>query len=124
MFGTFTWELTPDSCGNMLCRPIFLLNDSFIKDFRVKQQRVYYFPNLSPNEEINFSKLAIKFTRNLTKDMLFASIRDIIRKIGDFILRNYEIEIQFNFGKLKVKNRRLRFIFDYSRFSEVKLSCQ
>jgi hypothetical protein len=124
MLGTFTWELKPDeSTGEILCRPIFMINESFAKDFRVKRQKVSYFPNLAPNEEVNFSKLAIKFTRSLTKDMVFSSVRDIMRKIGEFISRDYQLEVPFSFGALIIKNRRIKFVFDYSRFAQVSLHC-
>ena len=71
------------------------------------------------NEEINHSKLAIKFTNNLTKDMVFCSLRDIIRKIGDFVARGYEFTIPFTFGLLMVKERRVRFEFSYARFANI-----
>jgi hypothetical protein len=60
-------------------RPLFLIADSFVKSNRVRQQRIHYFPKTALNEEINYSKLAIKFSKNLTKDMVFSSLRDIIR---------------------------------------------
>jgi hypothetical protein len=61
---------------------------------------------------INFSKIAIKFTESLTKDMVFACVRDLMRKIGDFCYRGLEIEILFSIGTLKCKERRIKFEFD------------
>jgi hypothetical protein len=51
--------------------------------------------------------------------MVFSGIRDILRKIGDFIYRGYEIEIQFNFGTLRSKERRMRFEFNQTRLQQV-----
>ena len=95
-FGTFTWEQKTSEDGEDMVRPIFLMADSFVKDHRVRQQRIHYFPKTVSNEEINYSKLAIKFTNNLTKDMVFLSLRDLIRKIGDFVSRGYEFVIPFS----------------------------
>ena len=88
-------------------------------DHRVKRQRIHYFPKTASNEEINHSKLAIKFTANLTKDMVFCSLRDVIRKIGDFCSRGYEFVVPFTFGLLIVKERRVKFEFSYSRFAVI-----
>jgi len=118
--GCFTWELKPaEGSDHLMCRPIFLINDSFAKENRVLRQRVHYYPNTSQSEEINFSKLAIKFSNQLTKDMVFCSIRDICRKIGEFVSRGYQCEIPFFFGTLTVKERRIKFDFNYSRFSKI-----
>ena len=68
MLGKFTWELKPiENSDQFLCRPIFLINDSFAKDNRVLRQRVHYYPNTAQSEEINFTKIAIKFSNQLTK---------------------------------------------------------
>lgn len=118
-FGTFTWELKTNENGDDEMRPLFLIADSFVKDHRVKQNRIHYFPRTATNEEINHSKIAIKFTNNLTKDMVFCSLRDIIRKIGDFVARGYEFTVPFTFGLLMAKERRVRFEFSYARFADI-----
>ncbi len=118
-FGTFTWEMKTTEDGEDQMRPIFLIADSFVKDHRVKQQRIHYYPKTATNEEINHSKLAIKFTVNLTKDMVFCSLRDVIRKIGDFVARGYEFTVPFSFGTFMAKERRVKFEFSFSRFANI-----
>ena len=86
---------------------------------RIKKQRVHRLPQLTAVEEVNFSLLAIKFSKTLTKDMVFTGIRDILKKIGDFIFRGYELEIDFFFGTLMAKENRVKFVFNQARLLEV-----
>jgi hypothetical protein len=117
--GSFTWEIKYTGDGSTVSRPIFIMSESFLKDHRVRRQRVHKTPNTVAAEEINYSKLAIKFTKTLTKDMIFTGTRDIIKKIGDFVDRMYEFEIAFSFGTLKCKERKVRFDFNQNRLIQV-----
>jgi hypothetical protein len=117
-FGCFGWELKVKD-GVTQSRPIFVLSDQFVKNFKIKRDRIHELPRLTPIEEVNYSLLAIKFSKVLTKDMVFAGLRDVIQKIGDFIYRGYEINIEFSFGSLHCKERRVKFEFNQSRIAEV-----
>lgn len=119
MFGSFTWEFKRSDGGNIDFRPIFIVADSFAKQHQVRRQRIHQFPVLAPNEEVNFSALAIKFSKSLTKDMVFSGVRDIMKKIGDYVDRVYEFEIEFSFGTLRSKERKIKFEFNQSRLDEV-----
>jgi hypothetical protein len=103
-------------------RPIFMVSDAFVKNYKIKKERVHSLPRTTAIEEVNYSLLAIKFSKTLTKDMVFAGIRDIIRKIGDYVFRGYEICIEFTFGQLMSKERRLKFEFNINRLQQVNLS--
>lgn len=122
MLGTFSWEFK-DVDGALNFRPIFLISDSFVKEHSVKKQRSHHSPNIALSEELNFSNLAIKFSKSLTKDMAFSGVRDIVRKIGEFVDRSYEFEIEFAFGYLRSKERKVTFEFKQSRLLEV-LACR
>ena len=112
--GTFTWEIQKQDDGSINTRPIFLIADSFVKDFNVRRQRVHYKPKTAKAEVVNYSQLAIKYTSSLTKDMVFAGVRDIMRKIGAFCARGATLDIHFVFGVLRIKERRVKFDFDPS----------
>jgi hypothetical protein len=116
--GDFTWEIKSMN-GESQCRPIFLIGESFVKDHHIRQKFFYKPSDVSPCEEVNYSKLAIKFSKSLTKDMIYSGVRDIIKKIGDYIDRIYEVEIEFTFGVLRCKERRVRFEFDNSRLMQI-----
>eukprot|EP01038_Epipyxis_sp_PR26KG_P011063 gene11063-14849_t len=117
-FGSFCWEIKATNGINQ-CRPIFIISDTFVKSYQIKRQRIHQLPHVTTTEEVNYSLLAIKFSKSLTKDMVFSGIRDIIKKIGDFIYRSYEIEIQFSFGVLKSKERKLKFEFNIPRLQQI-----
>lgn len=126
--GDFTWEIKNDESSNSnsnsnnnerLCRPIFLVSETFIKNHHIKQKYFHQPNDIAKCEEVNYSNLAIKFSKTLTKDMIFSGIRDIIKKIGDYIDRIYEIEIAFSFGVLYSKERRIRFEFDTNRLVQI-----
>lgn len=117
-FASFCWEMLEKN-GETHCRPLFLVADSFVKTFRVRRPRIHNIPQLTPIEEVNFSLLAIKYSKNLTKDMMFSGIRDIVRKIGEFIFRGYEMQIDFPFGTLYAKESRVKFVFNQHRLIEV-----
>lgn len=118
VLGKFTWEFKKEK-GEINFRPIFILGSAFSKEHHIRTQRSYYNQLLAPSEEINFSKLAIKFSKKLTKDLIFASIRDIIKKIGEFIDRFYEIQIEFSFGILKSKQRKVNFEFNLAKIQQL-----
>lgn len=51
--------------------------------------------------------------------MVFCSVRDICRKIGEYISRGYQCEIPFHFGNLLTQERRVKFEFNYARFAMI-----
>jgi hypothetical protein len=81
VLGSFTWEFKKQR-GELIFRPVFVMNESFAKDHHIRKFPSHASPIVAPVEEINFSKVAIKFSTSLTKDMAFFGIRDIIKKIG------------------------------------------
>ena len=107
--------------GETHCRPLFIISDAFVKNFRVRRARIHRIPQLTPVEEVNFSMLAIKFSKHLTKDMVFSGVRDIVRKIGEFICRGNEVSIEFPFGTLTAKENRVKFHFNQTRLIEVSI---
>jgi len=118
--GTFGWELVGKN-GETHCRPIFLISDNFVKLYRVKKQRVHRLPTMTPSEEINYSLLAIKYSKNLTKDMVFTGLRDIIKKMGEFISQGSEVQVEFTIGTLVAKENRTKFLFNQTRLIDVSL---
>lgn len=110
-----------EKSGETHCRPLFLASDTFVKTYKVKRPRIHHTPQVTSLEEVNFSLLAIKFSRDLTKDMVFNGVRDLLKKIGEFTMRGYEMEVQFTFGTLHTKENKLKFTFNHSRLLEVRI---
>jgi hypothetical protein len=119
MLGAFTWEIKFSGDGRQYSRPMFMMSDAFMKNHKVKRQRIHKSPDIVKAEEINYSKLAIKYTKSLSKDMVFNGTRDIIRKIGDKVEKSLEFEIEFTFGTLKSRERKVRFEFNQTRLMQL-----
>lgn len=115
LLGTFTWEIINDQVS----RPLFILNENFVKLHRVRRPRKFTEPVTAGSEDANYSQLAIKYSRKLTKDMMFIGIRDIVRKIGDYVDRMVEFEIPFSIGVLRSRQRKVKFEFNLGRLSEI-----
>ena len=57
-------------------RPVFLLAGQFARAHGLPQKKQPLIPkNLSALEELNFTKIAIRYSSSLTKDVVFAAIR-------------------------------------------------
>lgn len=119
LLGKFTWEFKKDKLGQISFRPIFILGSSFSKEHHIRTQRLHYNQVIAPCEDINYSKLAIKFSKTLTKDILFASVRDIIKKIGDFVDRFYDFQVEFSFGVMRSKQRKVQFEFNLDKIQRL-----
>ncbi|OWY97010.1 Sporangia induced hypothetical protein [Phytophthora megakarya] len=116
-FATITWETFTNSRNQPKLRPTFFLSDTFIKTYNLSQKRPPLpTANLAALEDINFTKIAIKFSRNLTKDLVFCAIRDMVQKIGMVASTGAPMSITLNFGRLIAKNRCVSVLFDPLKF--------
>ncbi|RLN45468.1 hypothetical protein BBO99_00002055 [Phytophthora kernoviae] len=116
-FATITWETFTDSRNQPKLRPTFFLSDTFIKTYGLSQKRPPLpSATLAPLEDINFTKIAIKFSHSLTKDLVFSGVRDMVQKIGYVASTGAPVSITFNFGRLIAKNRCISVLFDPLKF--------
>ncbi|KAG7400986.1 hypothetical protein PHYBOEH_003576 [Phytophthora boehmeriae] len=116
-FATITWETFTDSRNLPKLRPTFFLSDTFIKTYGLSQKRPPLpSATLAPLEDINFTKIAIKFSHSLTKDLVFSGVRDMVQKIGQVASTGAPVSITFNFGRLIAKNRCISVLFDPLKF--------
>ncbi|RLN98118.1 hypothetical protein BBJ28_00022561 [Nothophytophthora sp. Chile5] len=116
-FATITWETCTTSRNQPKLRPVFFPSDTFIKTYGLLQkQPPLPSATLASLEDINFTKIAIKFSHNLTKDLVFCGIRDMLQKIGQVAGTGAPVSIAFNFGRLIAKNRCVSVLFDPLKF--------
>ena len=64
-----TWEFMADpATGNVRVRPVFVLTEAFIRGLRLANARKPELPETTaPCQDVNYSKIAIKFSKSLTK---------------------------------------------------------
>eukprot|EP00948_MAST-09A_sp_MAST-9A-sp1_P000510 g510.t1 len=123
-FGTFTWDVK-----NRI--PIFVPSNMFLKTFGVVSDYGQIFfekleKRVAKSSDINYSKLAINFSENYTKDIMFCAIRDMILRIGRACSksRDVKVKIAFSFGTLFCKRHRVSFQFSSEFKFETAKICE
>lgn len=115
-FATISWESTADARGHAKLRPALLLSDTFLRTYALAQKAPRVAAELlAPLEDINFTKIAIKFSRSLTKDLVFCGVRDLLQRIGQVAGSGAPLSVAFCFGRLVAKNRCVSVLFDVQR---------
>jgi len=102
--------------GKTAYRPYFHFSDSFIRSYLPEAARKHaqsVAGDLCSFEDFNFSKAALKFSKQLTKDQVFTMLRALVQRIGDSIADGREMEIGLSdVGKFVCRSDRdPRFIF-------------
>lgn len=97
-------------------KPYFQLSESFCRSGGVDAGKASGQPpiperDLCQFEELNFSKVAIKFSSELTKDHAFTGWRLLARQLSDVISQGKSVSVEFSFGKLIAKEREVHFVF-------------
>lgn len=68
--------------------------------------------------------MVLRWSSNLTKDVLFVCLRDILRKIGEHAGgaggRGGELRIELSVGCLVTKDRKISFEFDSTTLATVR----
>ncbi|KDO21378.1 hypothetical protein SPRG_13691 [Saprolegnia parasitica CBS 223.65] len=115
-FGKISWETLTIGRNTRKVRPIFMLNDTFGKTYGLQYKKRVTVPIVAAIEDINFTKLAIKFSKNLTKDVVFCGVRDLLHKIGEVASTGAQMTIEMTIGKIVAKNRAIHLLFDPTQF--------
>lgn len=118
------WQLIR---GQSRPRPFFQLTDQFLRAYAPNELRRQQIPSadreLCPFEDFNFSKAAIKFSNQLSKDQVFTGMKQIVQHLGEVICEGREIVIDFDgLGFLKCLNHEPSFVFGGAVYAEQGLS--
>ncbi|OQS06343.1 sporangia induced predicted protein [Thraustotheca clavata] len=111
-FCKISWETITVGRNTRKIRPIFLLNDTYGKTYGLHYKKRVTVPIVAAIEDINFTKLAIKYSKNLTKDIVFSGVRDLLHKIGEIASTGAQMSIELTIGKIVAKNKAIHMIFD------------
>lgn len=69
--------------AQMRLRPVFILNEGFCRAHDLPHKRILRPPLLrKAPEAVNYSKLAIRYTTFMTKDMVFGALREVFRGVS------------------------------------------
>ncbi|CAM9193530.1 unnamed protein product [Ectocarpus sp. 12 AP-2014] len=107
------WQRFQTLDGEMRLRPVFILNEGFCRAHDLPHKRILRPPLFrKAAEAVNYSKLAIRYTTFMTKDMVYGALREVFRGIGDAMSSGGQVSVVFSFGTLEVKERKFHFTFD------------
>lgn len=68
----------------MRLRPVFILSEGFCRAHGLPHKRILRPPLFRKNAEVvNYSKLAIRYTTFMTKDMVYGALREVFRGVSD-----------------------------------------
>ena len=72
----------------MRLRPVFILSEGFCRAHSLPHKRILRPPIFKKAAEVvNYTKLAIRYTSSMTKDMIFGALREIIREVSNENIR-------------------------------------
>eukprot|EP00933_Yihiella_yeosuensis_P004938 TRINITY_DN10934_c0_g4_i1.p1 TRINITY_DN10934_c0_g4~~TRINITY_DN10934_c0_g4_i1.p1 ORF type:complete len:536 (+),score=127.51 TRINITY_DN10934_c0_g4_i1:99-1706(+) len=114
-FCKIAWITTRSA--NKAQKPFFQFTDQFVRTYLSSEAaRKASLPppgELSAIEDFNFSKAAIKYSNQLTKDQVFTLLKIMCQRLGELIAEGKEVSIPFgDMGKLVCRgDRDPRFAF-------------
>lgn len=96
--------------------PYFQLTEQFARSYCPQEVGKLKQPSgdreICPMEDFNYSKAAIKYSHQLTKDQVFTGLRALVQQIGEVVSEGQDIDIAFgSVGRLQVREREPRFSF-------------
>ncbi|CAN0153711.1 unnamed protein product [Scytosiphon promiscuus] len=107
------WQRFRATDGEMRLRPVFILSEGFCRAHGLPHKRILRPPLFKKAAEVvNYSKLAIRYTTSMTKDMMYGALREVFRGIGEAIASGAQVSVAFSFGVLEAKERTFTFNFD------------
>ncbi|RHY14919.1 hypothetical protein DYB34_008977 [Aphanomyces astaci] len=115
-FCKISWETVTISRNTRKLRPIFILHETYAKTYGLHYKKRITAPDIAALEDINFTKIAIKFSKNLNKDTVFCGVRDLLHKIGEIASTGAQMSIDMALGKIVAKNRTVHMLFDPKLF--------
>jgi hypothetical protein len=94
--------------------PFFQITEQFARAYCPNEvgKRLVGDKDVSPCEDFNYSKAAIKFSQQLTKDQVFTGLRALVQQLGEAVVEGKDMDIPFaGVGRLSVRDREFRFSF-------------
>ena len=78
---TYGWTFFLDF--QVRLRPVFVLSEGFCRAHGLPHKRLLRPPLLMESPEVvNYTKLAIRYTSFMTKDVIYVALRDVIRRVS------------------------------------------
>ena len=105
-FGKFTLSTGPS--GKI--SPVFVLNEQFARRYGIHTE-VILKRKLEPIEDINYSRIALQFSKQLSKDAVQTCLKHLLNQISSKISSGISVKLNFGFGVLSAHNMKVVFNF-------------
>jgi hypothetical protein len=99
-------------------RPVWRLNAAFERGYNLqcKNKSDKRTPNDEANfekmEEINFHKIAMRYSNTLTKDVAFSCLREMFSRVGKAMMTGQHVKVFCGVGDFVCRDRQTEFEFD------------
>jgi hypothetical protein len=99
-------------------RPVWRLNAAFERGYNLqcKNKSDKRSPNDEVNfekmEEINFHKIAMRYSNTLTKDVTFSCLREMFSRVGKAMMTGQHVKVFCGVGDFICRDRQTEFEFD------------
>jgi len=99
--------------GRTTHRPYFALLEGFCRSYNAKNTFSSSAADAEecPTEEFSFSKAAIRFSSQLTKDHVFTGLKALVQQIGEAVSQGRPLSLELSFGRLSAQEREVRLAF-------------
>eukprot|EP00913_Durusdinium_trenchii_P010497 g9842.t1 len=98
--------------GKTSYRPYFHFSDAFVRSYlsaEAARKNAAVPGELCNFEDFNFSKAALKFSRQLTKDQVFTMMRALVQRLGDNLAEGREVDLALgDVGKFQCRKSWFR----------------
>ncbi|QDZ21236.1 hypothetical protein HOP50_05g37640 [Chloropicon primus] len=105
-FGKFTLSTGPS--GSIT--PVFVLNEQFARRYGIHTE-VILKRKLEPIEDINYSRIALQYSKVLSKDVVQTCLKHLLNEINGKISSGISMSINFGFGVLHARGMKVVFKF-------------
>lgn len=104
--------------GGRALRPVWRLNAAFERGYNLqcKNKADKRTPNdeasFEKMEEINFHKIAMRYSNTLTKDVAFSCLREMFSRLGKAMMTRQHVKVFCGVGDFVCRDRKAEFEFD------------
>ena len=116
-FGKFTLSTGPT--GKI--SPVFVLNEQFAKRYCIQTEGILK-RKLEPIEDINYSRIALQYSKVLSKDAVQTCLKHLLNEVSGKISSGVSLKVNFGFGVLHAQGRKVVFKFGEGGYTTLNSS--
>jgi len=110
-------EMYGESADSAL-RPVWRMKESFERAYTLQcknksdKRTTRDEDSFEKMEEINFHKIAMRYSNSLTKDVVFSCLREMFTRLGRAMMTGQHVKVFCGVGDFVCRDRKAEFEFD------------